>query len=136
MIKSTKTKLVAMLLIASTLIMFNSIKVSADAGTPLSVAGVTVYIGSYAYSTTANAYTSAADPNSGIMCRISYSKYIAANPYTGESYIDERSNIEHQGSASVSFSCPIGYQTLSIATDHYAYYGSAHSSDHTSDLYP
>ena len=111
MIKLTKIKLVAMLLVASTLVMFNSVKVSAGAGTPLSVAGVTVYIGSYAYSTTANAYTNAADPYSSIMCGISYSKYVAADPYTGKSYIDERYNVEHQGSASVSFACPIGYQT-------------------------
>lgn len=136
MIKSTKTKLVAMMLIASTLIMFNSVKVSAGAGTPLSVAGVTVYIGSYAYSSLANAYTNAADPNSGIICGISYSKYVAANLYTGEPYISEKYNIEHHGSVSVSFSCPIGYQTLSIVTDHYAYYGSAYSSDSTSATYP
>ena len=125
-----------MLLIATTLVMFNSVKVSAGAGTPLSVAGVTVYIGSYAYSSTANAYTNAANPNLGIMCGISYSKYVAANLYTGEPYIDERYNIEHQDSASVSFSCPTGYQTLSIVTDHYAYYGSARSSDSTSATYP
>lgn len=136
MIKLTKTKLVAMLLITTTLLMFNSVKVSADAGTPFTVAGVTIYIGSYAYSSTANAYTNAANPNSGIMCKITYSKYVAADPYTGDRYIDERYNVEHQGSASVSFSCPIGYQTLSIVTDHYAYYGSAHGGDHTEDIYP
>lgn len=136
MLRLTKTKLVAMLLIASTLVMFNSIKVSADAGTPLSVAGVTVYIGSYAYSSTANAYTNAADPNSGIICGISHSKYVSADPYSGKSDIQEIFNRESPNSVSVSFSCPIGYQTLSIETDHYAYYGSAYSSDYTSDLYP
>ncbi len=136
MIKLTKTKLVAMLLIVTTLVMFNSIKVSTDAGTPLSVAGVTVYIGSYAYSSTADAYTNAASPNLGIICGISRSKYVAADLYTGTPYTDERTNVEHQDSVSVSFSCPIGYQTLSIVTDHYAYYGSARSSDSTSDIYP
>lgn len=123
MIKLTKTKLVAMLLVASTLVMFNSVSAHAETKTlEFYPNTIKAYISSNAYQYYADASTYAGTPGIGIRCKIESSQYSAKHTVTGAMYYETKSTGEYDDYAGVSFIAPSGYETSTIATAHHAYY--------------
>lgn len=134
MLRLTKTKMVAMLLIATTLVMFNGVSAFAEQK-PLAVGSKSVYISSNAYQYYADASTSGAEPNSGISCTITNSHYIAVHKDTGVVYQEDKGPVTQVNSVSVSFYAPTDYKTSSISTVHSAYYIGYTNSGNTADSY-
>jgi hypothetical protein len=122
MLRLTKTKIVALLLIASTLVMFNGVSVFADTITVDFYGLKTVYMSSNAYQYTADASTYGAEPNSGVTCKITNSHYTAKNKVTGTLYTEDKGPYSQANSVTVSFSAPANHVTASITTVHEATY--------------
>ena len=118
MIKLKRCKIIAMLLVATVTVSLSGYAVKADSSTNGTVGGEGVYAGSWATATAAGASTSGQNPYSGISASVS-SHYIAICPRTGTKYEEDKYN-SGTHSASVSFSAPINYQTVSITSWHEA----------------
>lgn len=135
MLRLTKTKMVAMLLIATTLVMFNGVSAFAEQKTLTFPDGKRVYISSNAYQYTADASTYAAQPNLGIYCQIISSQYSAKNKVTGVMHYETKSTALLPDYAGVSFAAPSNYETSTIGTTHYAYYIGYERYGSTTDSY-
>ena len=118
MIKFKRCKIIAMLLVATVTVSLSGYAVKADSSTTGTVGGEGVYAGSWATATAAGASTSGQNPYSGISASVS-SHYIAVIPQNGKIYEEDKSN-SGTHSASVSFSAPNNYQTVSISSWHVA----------------
>ena len=137
MIKLTKTKLVAMLLIASTLVMFNGTSVHAgtDTMTVDFFGEKTTYMSSSAYQYSADACTYGADPNSGVTCIIVSSTYTTKHKITGTLHTETKGPYSQANGVTVSFSAPDNHVSCSVTTVHKATYMGYERPGNTSATY-